>query len=231
VQLPTEKTDASQKVVGLELRSLTEEEHKQVDLRLETALEQSPKFRDRWEGSTEDLADTSRSAMDFSMAAMLKARGFTFAETAYLLNERFEHGKGTESSERDLRRCWERSESTAAAGSSRAWINELYTTEEAAQEMGLDPVEMAGLDAYNILAWGINPTSEQDHKELEAEIVGRAHPRALERMNDSIAKTMIGGKVAVIREYTDPAFRTPTYAVMAPAQLIQWFRGRPAYSV
>jgi len=93
------------------------------------------------------------------MAAMLKASGFTFSETAYVLTQRFDHGKGTENTERDLLRCWERSEYTAVAGSVRAWINGLYTTEEAAQTVGLDPVEFSGLDAYSILARGIDPTS------------------------------------------------------------------------
>jgi hypothetical protein len=169
--------------------------------------------------------------MDFSMTAMLKARGFTFSETAYLLTERFEHGKGTENTDRDLRRSWERSENSASPGSVRGWVNDLYTTEKAAQEAGLDPVEMAGLDAYSILFRGKEANAEQDFKELEAEIVRQAHKRALEQMNDCYAKTMIGGKVAVIREFTDPTFETPTYAVSKPTQLTEWYKGIPAYKV
>jgi hypothetical protein len=167
---------------GTALRSLTEDEQKQVDLRLQTALEQSPKLRERWEGSTEGLKDTTRSGMDFSVAAMLKARGFTSAETAYLLTECFEYGKGSENTERDLLRCWERSESTAPTGSVRAWINKLYTTEEAAQDVALDPEEMAGLDAYSILLRGNEANADQDSKELKAKVVRKAHKRALERM-------------------------------------------------
>jgi len=42
---------------------------------------------------------------------------------------------------------------------------------------------------------------------------------------------MIGGKVAVIREYTNPTFGTPTYVVIVPAQLKEWYRGISAFAV
>ena len=59
----------------------------------------------------------------------------------------------------------------------------------------------------------------------------QAHTRALEKINDTFAKTMIGGKVAIIREFTDPSFEVPTYAAMAPGQFTEWWRGHQAYRV
>lgn len=60
--------------------------------RLGLNMKRNSKLRDRWNGDTSGLQDTSRSGMDFSMASFLKHRGFSFEEAHYLLGQ-FEHGK------------------------------------------------------------------------------------------------------------------------------------------
>lgn len=59
------------------------------------ALALDPKLRDRWEGSTDGLNDTSRSGLDMSLAALLVPWGFTDSEIAAILRE-FPHGKATD---------------------------------------------------------------------------------------------------------------------------------------
>lgn len=59
--------------------------------RLEEFLDSNPKAKARWEGSTEGLTDTSGSAMDFSIAAMLKGAGFSRDELEEILAD-WPHG-------------------------------------------------------------------------------------------------------------------------------------------
>ncbi len=75
--------------------------------KLAAALGRYPKLRKRWLGSTEGLTDTSRSAIDFSLAALLKRAGFTAAEMRVALI-RNEYGAGREKAddERYFSRIW-----------------------------------------------------------------------------------------------------------------------------
>ncbi|QVL46987.1 MAG: hypothetical protein KFB96_14695 [Thiocapsa sp.] len=211
--------------------ALSVEATQQAEARLGTMLTQDPILQRRWEGSDSGLNDVSRSGLDFSMAALLKGRGFTFSETAHLLTHCFEHGRGIENTERDLQRLWERSGGSPEAGTVRSWINSLYTVDDAAGEAGVSVREVSGLDPYSILMRGRETETQGDPRRIEADVVNRSHQKALETINLTFAKTMIGGKVAIIREFTDPSFGTPTYAVMAPPQLKEWYRGIVAYKV
>lgn len=227
-QKVSKKTEPINSIVK---RDLTKDQRLQVEKRLDALMLKDTMLRSRWDGSKAGLTDNSRSARDFSIVSMLKARGFTFSETAYLLTHRFEHGKGAENTERDIERCWERSGSTDDKGSVRGWVNGCYTSEEAAQAVGVNADEFAGLDPYSILRRGLEEQAKSDQDSIEDEVVKRAYWKALETMNLTFAKTMIGGKVAIIREFIDPSFGTPTYAVMAPPQLKEWYRGIVAYKV
>ena len=64
--------------------------------RLEAALKARPRLADRWDGLVDDLTerglDGSRSGADLSLAAMLKAAGFSHLETGLILCA-FQHGK------------------------------------------------------------------------------------------------------------------------------------------
>jgi AAA domain len=67
-----------------------------LQTRLKTALKARGRLADRWAGMIDDLTerglDDSRSGADFSLAAMLKAAGFSHFETALILCA-FQHGK------------------------------------------------------------------------------------------------------------------------------------------
>ena len=76
--------------------------------------EQSPKFKNRFTGSTEGLRDNSRSGMDMSIGASLKAAGFTYPEVAHTLLHLFKHGKGGENTERDIQRIWTNAATTSS---------------------------------------------------------------------------------------------------------------------
>ncbi len=73
-----------------------------------------PKVAARYAGSAEGLADTSRSARDMSLGAMLKAAGFTAAEMRSVL-QRWPHGAAGERAEDDryYERIWNRSDAKA----------------------------------------------------------------------------------------------------------------------
>ena len=58
-------------------------------------LESDEALRQRWEGGTEGLNDTSRSGLDMSLTALLAKRGFADAEIAAILLA-FPHGKARE---------------------------------------------------------------------------------------------------------------------------------------
>jgi hypothetical protein len=88
-----------------------------------------------------------------------------------------------------------------------------------------------GLDAYSILIRGTEVDTHSDYEKTLTEVVRHAHLQALRKLNESHAKTMIGGKVAIIREYEDPNFQIPTYAIMAPPQFSEWYRGNTAYKL
>ena len=77
--------------------------------KLEAALQRSPKLRARWGGSLDGLSDATKSGFDMSLGAMLKARGFSFAEMkAALIACR--HGAGAEraTDTRYFERIWSR---------------------------------------------------------------------------------------------------------------------------
>ena len=200
---------------------LTSEEEREAERRLDAALHHNDLLRHRWDGSSAGLNDTSRSGMDFSVTALLKSEGFTRDEVGYLLVKCFKHGKGAENDERSIQRCWDNTTVSAGDGV-RGWVNTVFTPDEAARVAGLDPDRFAGLTAYSILLRGAG---------TKEDVVRQAHTRALETINDTFAKTMIGGKVAIIREFTDPSFEVPTYAAMAPGQFTEWWRGHQAYRV
>src|SRR5699024_10826449 len=62
------------------------------------ALKETPReLRNRWNGSTDGLNDTSGSALDMSVAAILARNGFTYSEAMYLLKD-YPHG-GTDRNE------------------------------------------------------------------------------------------------------------------------------------
>jgi hypothetical protein len=78
-----------------------------IRARLAAAFLRNPKLKARWEGGTEGLRDTNRSARDFSVVRMLKADGFTKEEARAALRL-FEHGKSKDEDERYFERMWER---------------------------------------------------------------------------------------------------------------------------
>lgn len=73
--------------------------------RLESFLTKAPKARQRWEGGITGLNDTSGSAKDFSMTAMLKIAGFDYSECVTLMLP-WPHGSQNEAREKD--RYWQR---------------------------------------------------------------------------------------------------------------------------
>ena len=124
-------------------RPLSQEEIVALDARLKEALERSPNLKRRWHGEPHGLTDTSRSGFDFSVTALLKAAGFSYRETVHLLVHSFKHGKGTDNTERDLQRSWERcgisspdeivSLCKEANGRGEAWEPVLYAARPNAQ--------------------------------------------------------------------------------------------------
>jgi hypothetical protein len=84
--------------------------------KLADALRRSAKLAARWGGAKEGLTDATRSGFDMSLGAMLKLRGFSFAETRALLIANG-HGGGAEKAadgeERYFERIWGRSEAEA----------------------------------------------------------------------------------------------------------------------
>jgi putative DNA primase/helicase len=86
--------------------------------KLGAALHKRRRLRERWNGSKERLRDTSRSAFDFSLGAMLKAAGFSRSEMRAALI-RNEHGAGKEKAEagdeRYFDNIWTKTTAKAAA--------------------------------------------------------------------------------------------------------------------
>ena len=91
-----------------EATPLSEDEIEALRSKLDEALDLSPSLSRRWHGETDGFTDTSRSGLDFSVTALLKALGFSYRETAHLLVHEFKHGKGRDNTERDLERNWDR---------------------------------------------------------------------------------------------------------------------------
>ncbi len=79
----------------------------ELQKKLDAALKRRKRLRERYEGGVEHLKDTSRSARDFSLGAMLKAAGFTYAEMRTVLIE-WEHGAGREKADAGDERYFER---------------------------------------------------------------------------------------------------------------------------
>jgi hypothetical protein len=70
---------------------------------------------ERWRGSPRGLNDTTRSGFDFSLGSLLKHRGFSFDEMCAILRA-FTYGKGSENTERDFSRIWDRSGKISSDG-------------------------------------------------------------------------------------------------------------------
>ena len=73
--------------------------------RLQIFLASAPRAMYRWNGGKEGLRDTSGSAMDISMVAMLKAAGFTYSECVVLMAS---WPYGSSSKQRAGERYWQR---------------------------------------------------------------------------------------------------------------------------
>lgn len=84
-------------------------DREELQNKLNAALSRRTRLRARYEGGVADLKDTSRSARDFSLGAMLKAAGFSYAEMRAVLID-WEHGAGREKAdsgdERYFKRIW-----------------------------------------------------------------------------------------------------------------------------
>lgn len=79
--------------------------------RLAQYLRARPQARARWRGGVEGLADTSHSAMLFSMVSMLRGKGgFTLDETKELVMSWAPGGPlhNAHDPDRDFKRCWDR---------------------------------------------------------------------------------------------------------------------------
>jgi hypothetical protein len=85
----------------------TEPDEAAVREKLGVAFLRNPSLKARWDGSTAGLADTTRSARDMSIVAMLIGEGFTKAETRTALHL-FEHGKIKQEDDRYFDRMWHR---------------------------------------------------------------------------------------------------------------------------
>jgi hypothetical protein len=79
--------------------------------KLGAAFVRSPALRERWEGGTQGLNDTTRSGRDMSIVAMLVTAGFTKGETRAALHL-FEHGKIADEPERYFEQMWARTKAT-----------------------------------------------------------------------------------------------------------------------
>jgi hypothetical protein len=75
-----------------------------------------PEIMRRWRGDKTRLKDQSRSAMDMSLGALLKARGFSFDDMRNILSC-FKHGPGAQLKYRDFKRIWQRANTASEAGS------------------------------------------------------------------------------------------------------------------
>jgi hypothetical protein len=100
----------------------TEPDELTLHRKLDRELASNTKLKARWEGGTEGLKDTSRSARDFFyVLAMLKAAGFTKGETRAALRL-FKHGKLPEKEEegpRYFEDMWRRTKATPHNSKSR----------------------------------------------------------------------------------------------------------------
>ena len=75
--------------------------------KLQAAFVRNPRLRERWEGGTQGLNDTTRSGRDMSVLAMLVTAGFTRGETHAALCW-FEHGKVKDEPPRYFGEMWRR---------------------------------------------------------------------------------------------------------------------------
>jgi hypothetical protein len=93
---------------SLEAGALHEASGADLFARLDAACDQNLKLAARWNGWRGGLHDTTRSAFDFSLCALLKRAGFTPAETRALIIAN-PHGAGAEREHDDryFQRLWE----------------------------------------------------------------------------------------------------------------------------
>ena len=96
--------DIKEKQIAL----LENEQKKSAYSRLEKVLERNPKFKSRWEGCDDGLEDKSRSGMDMSVTSYLCKFKFNLDEIAYLLKEKFTHGKAADENDSYIIRMYEK---------------------------------------------------------------------------------------------------------------------------
>ena len=105
VQAKNSRETKSSSTDGLPpIRSLSLDRDALVE-RLDRFLNKAPKVRDRWQGGKQGLRDTSGSAMDFSMMALLKIAGFDYSEAVTLMMP-WPHG--SQNNDRQQDRYWQR---------------------------------------------------------------------------------------------------------------------------
>lgn len=121
--------------------------------RLPAFLSSAPKAAKRFDGDTDGLRDTSGSAMDFSMCALLKIGGFDYSETRFIL-EQWPHGSSDPqrfTTERYWERLWLRSSSPEE--NTAAMFEEVITkTKDFLQRSS----EVASLEEYKALTQEIS---------------------------------------------------------------------------
>lgn len=95
--------------------ALSPDEISELEARFDLDLQADVLLAARWHGRTKPPKDGSRSGMDFSLGAMLKARDYTYPEVRHLLS-RWDLGAGREKEEardeRYFRRIWGRTNET-----------------------------------------------------------------------------------------------------------------------
>jgi hypothetical protein len=112
---------------------LTPEEIAALEQRFKLARETDDFLSARWDGRSKPPNDASRSGMDFSIGAMLKARGYSYREMRHLLIG-WDHGGGAEKAttgdERYFQRIWDRSTSGVTPGEVIKSIHKIHTEAE-----------------------------------------------------------------------------------------------------
>ena len=91
-----------------QIAPLENEQKKSAYSRLDEVLEKNPKFKSRWEGCDDGLEDKSRSGMDMSVTSYLYKFKFNLDEIAYLLKEKFTHGKAANENDSYIIRMYEK---------------------------------------------------------------------------------------------------------------------------
>lgn len=83
-----------------------------LQAKLNAAMERRPWLKNRWEGGTERMKDTTRSGFDFSLTGMLRGEGFSGQEIACCLAGN-PYCSGSDLTPRKFERCWKKSPSSS----------------------------------------------------------------------------------------------------------------------